>query len=292
MYDRGDAPTVLSELKNQTIDIYAEYSGALLYSHLNEIPVPPPPTLQEESQHEPEKINNLMSSVNHPDFHKVKLLPTFGFDSGIQLVMLRSTAERLQMLEDGKVTYEEIVNRSNQLAFMGDRDLLKRRDALGGLKAYFSEFNPGKEVSSFHNDIYSELSTESDCTRIPGGDYCQSGLKGAVAIGFKTDPLDERVFVKIVSSGGYEFPKHWASPIVHKFLDQAFPTLQPIKTLAEIQWKISDEKMQSLVEKAQKITADPKSKAFQDSIKELASEYLLGKCLINTDRPVCNQQRQ
>ncbi|MBK9949758.1 MAG: hypothetical protein IPP12_21710 [Nitrospira sp.] len=292
MYDRGDAPTVLSELKTQTIDIYPEYSGALLYSHLNEISVPPPSTLQEEIQHEPKTINELMSSANHPDFHKMKLLPNFGFDSGIQLVMLRSTAKQLRLLEDGKVTYEEIVNNQRKLAFIGDRDLFKRRDALGGLKSIFSEFDP-KEVSSFHNDIYSELRKDGDCTNSPNGDYCRGSLKGAVAIGFKTDPLDQSEFIKIVASdGGYELPKHWASPMVHKFLDQAFPTLQPIKTLSEIQWKISNEDMQGLVEKAQGITAEPKSKAFHGFIKEIARKYLLDKCLIELDRPVCDQQRR
>lgn len=309
LYDHGDGPTVISEMKNQNIDIYAEYSGALLYSHLNEIPVPPPPQSDEESKHEPKKINEFMSSPKHPAFHKMKLLPRFGFDSGIELVMLRSTAEQLQMLHDGNATvaYEEIAVKGGQLAFLGDRDLFKRRDALGGLKAKFPQLNPKKEVSLYHEEIYEALD-KSDCQVDPQSEYCENGLRGAVAIGFKTDPQanDPTKYVKIVASGGYELPKHWASPMVHKFLDHAFPELEPTKTLERLKDTISNDEMLGLVKKAQELEKESQNnekkcqekqstmtsedmkqqgkcdykEEFRNNLRDLARKFLIGKDLI------------
>ena len=309
LYDHGDAPTVLAELKNQNIDIYAEYSGALLYSHLNEIPVSPPLNLDEEKEkHEPSKINEFMSSPKHPDFNKMKLLSRFGFDSGIELVILKSTAEQLGMLNDGDttVTYKKIADNGYRLAFLGDRDLFKRRDALGGLKAKFPKLDPKKEVSLFHEEIYSELD-KSDCKEHQNSEYCQDGLQGAVAIGFKTDPLSQHPkYVKVVANEGYELPKHWASPMVHKFLDHAFPDLKPIETLKKFEGTIFNEEMLKLVKEAQKLEKDSKvnqercekkqiamtskertqqgkcdyKEEFRNSLRDHVRAFLIGKSLI------------
>lgn len=297
-YDYGDAPFVLSELKHQNIDLYAEYSGALLYNHLSpddhepivsedgEGQRKPPKPNDEKEKYKPEWINYMMSWPQNPDFHKMKLLPSFGFDSGIELVMLKSTAERLGMLKDGRVTYDMVARNANKLAVLGDRDLFNRWDALGGLRKQFKEKNPNfehlKQIPVFHEDLYSELN-KYDCQGKIQDDNCKSPIEGAVAIGFKTDPVpegnDQREYVKVVGDKVYELPEHWASPMVHMFLNVAFPDLQINTTLESLKTSITNPEMISMIKEAKKYEKLPQSE-LKKKIEEIARRHLIGKKLI------------
>lgn len=251
----GNGPFVLSQLQKEEIDIYAEYSGALLYSYLGK-----DAQEAEETKHLPRNINLIMSSYEHPDFRKMKLLPTFGFDSSFELIMLKSTAEKLGILEkvdqdNSYVLLSNLIEIPIPLEVFGDRDLFHRRDALGGLKTWLVD--SGKisvldnviESPLIHDYIYPRLDG-TDCSVNKNEQYCQNGVvsKVGLAIGFKTDPIIKNSkYVEVVSDKGFEFPKHMASPMVHRFLDNAFQDLKPADALGSLEGKVSNKEMLGLI---------------------------------------------
>lgn len=233
----GNGPHLLSELKNENVDIYAEYSGALRYSYLDlDTPKLDDPT--EEKEHHPDSINKLLKDAKYPSFNRMKLLPPLGLDSKFVLFMRLDTARALgfKMVNSAsgkqEVQYSEILANAGKLAIFADTDLFSRKDAWGGLVTSKDAEALEKitRVPMYHDSIYQRL--QEACKNENGKHACLAeggqNVDGVIAIGFNTDPellTDE--YVKI----DRKFPSHFASPIVHRFLDIGFPEIKPIEAL-------------------------------------------------------------
>ena len=204
------------------IDIFAEYSGTIL-AHILGLPAR---QVRKGAFHKTDKINRLMS--NRKITKSFEYLDRFGFSNSYVLVMLRSKAAELKILnKTGTATISDLAKISKKLRLKAHPDFFKRSDGLPGLRKEY-----GLEVVQdyiIHHKKYNSLDkNETD-----------------VITGYETDPqLQDPRYLQLKDDKHF-FPPYFADPFANKNLLIKFPKVRT--SLESIAGQISATEMRTLI---------------------------------------------
>jgi glycine betaine/choline ABC-type transport system substrate-binding protein len=269
-YGMGHASRLFSSLIDRRVDIYPEYDGSLVYEYLRR-PLP-----GERSSSEMRSSGNVAGNEELVNAEMAKELQTlnlkyfshFGFHNPYVLVMLRSTAQRLGILEaSGRVTISRLagVARENLVLF-SDQDFFGRNE----WSALQERYNLGFIKTDFaqHDTIYDRLRAS------------RSERPGLVIVGFGSDAelnSGDPELIKIDDDLGV-FPFYYPAPLLDKRLLRKFPGIEAamfklrgimdIKEMADL-LQAHKAKMQ----KAANLSREERAKI----LEELAAEFLIKK---------------
>lgn len=271
-YTHGDGAHVYNELKTEKIDIYAEYSGSLLFAYLGIDPIEFSNRWGNnkaaiEKQHHIEELNKRIVGAGL----KMVFYPQFGFDSPFQLVMLKSKAEQLHLMHNGRVNLSELSRFSKQCDIGGETGFFYRNDGYPGLKQFYKK--EGLEFGNIHYYKHVEsYQALEDWDR-------QHQSQCLVVVGYATDPelFDKRLadrYVQIDDDKGF-FPIHYPGALAHSFLEKEFPEIN--KALAKLDGIITTKEMADLNRAGNLIWKNKSECERNNAIEELARDFLINK---------------
>jgi glycine betaine/choline ABC-type transport system substrate-binding protein len=264
-YDTGTANSLFSSLVNQDIDIYPEYDGSLLYEYLHR---PLEGRLQDRLQgigpRSPE-YDDVIDNELRTTTLSVRYLSNFGFNNPYVLVMSRADANRLGLIDGGKVTISGLRARETDLDLATDQTFTYRSEWSYVTKKYDGlTFND--VLLARHADVYKRI-RES-----------RPDNKGVVAVGFGTDselnPIADDLIV--VEDDRKAFPSYYAGSLVNKLLLRKFPTIR--EALSRLKGILSSQDMADLLKKHDQVTSNLKSAADKkQAVENIAREFLQSK---------------
>ncbi len=122
-FNIGETAEVFSQLRNRTVDLYAEYSGTLMWELLG-LSLQ---TLRSERDHTAERLNAVMAGK--PGFERLRVGRRLGFSNAYSLVMLRQRAKEL-----GVETISDLAALPQRLTLQSHYSFASRPDCYPGLR--------------------------------------------------------------------------------------------------------------------------------------------------------------
>jgi glycine betaine/choline ABC-type transport system substrate-binding protein len=245
-YEAGNGMRLQSELKNENIDMYAEYSGSLLFAYLGVDPV----NLSNEFKNDRSKIesfhtlHHLNKELRNADFN-MEFYPQFGFNSPFKLVMLKHQADEMGLLKNGRVKMSEFAVKSSVFELGGGTGYFYRSDGFQGLNRFYKNYNMNFSNTRYikHIRVYEELlKSKSSATPL-------------TIIGYATDHelTEDSRFVVIEDDKGFNLI-HRPGPLAHRFLGVKFPEIRA--ALSKLEGIVNETEMISLLKEGNKIWND------------------------------------
>ena len=232
-YREGNANRVFAAFRNNEIDIFPEYDGSLLFEHLGMS------LSNSQKKFSTVAINGKLRAS--PKTMNMVYFPHFGFHNPYILVMLRSKARELGLLEgDGIVTISELAKVSEKLIIEAEQGFFFRKDGFPGLENTYSiKFKNRK--NTLHSHVYENLRKSRD------------DETGVVIVGYGTDNelnIGDTDLVEIQDDKN-SFPLYRPAPLANKFLMRKYDDLAVV--FDRFKGKLSRKAMSKLLGDTKKI---------------------------------------
>jgi osmoprotectant transport system substrate-binding protein len=224
-YGMGHASRLFTALKDREIDIYPEYDGSLLREYLRiGLDNPTHTTTPLDAV----GVNKELKKT--PQTWNMVFFPDFGFENPYVLVMLRSKARELRLINRaGVVTLSDLATVSEKdLILLGDQEFPFRKEWQELQKAYklkFKDYSIGR-----HSDIYLPLKAS------------KGESPGLVGVGFGTDfalNRDDSDFITIEDDKRI-FPYYRPAALAHRLVLRKFKTEGSTKGIEEVLSQLAD----------------------------------------------------
>jgi osmoprotectant transport system substrate-binding protein len=207
-----DSNVVWSAMKNNSIDVYVEYTGTGLVN-----------ILKEKTQTDPQKVYDEVKQQFQQKYHITWLKP-IGFNNTYAMAMRKGEAQRL-----GITDISQLAAQSGNLVLGTEQDFITRHDALPAMnKLYHTHF---KAVKSMDIGLKYKALVSKDVDVIDV---------------FSTDGKIPANNLVILKDDKHLFPPYYAAPIIRDSVLKAHPELKTV--LNKLAGKIDDSEMQKLNE--------------------------------------------